>query len=481
LDGQTVLPVRTGPDGPIKPLTPISLPSDRPAMPPAGPGRSGPPEPSIWRNRNFLLLWAAQAIGQTAQNAVNYGLLVLVQTTTASATHMSVAVLTVVLPSVIFGLVAGAYVDRRDKRLVLIGTNLLRAALMPMFILVPDWLWVLYGVNFLFATISQFFAPAEVAMLPVVVTRRQLLQANSLFQITFTAAQLGGLVLLGPLLVNVVGRDGLFTAIGVALVVATALVWPLPSTRNRLEEGVLGFRALWGEIVFVLRYVRTDRLIAWGVVQWTIGSTLALIIATLAPTFVVVVLQIRAEDSVFVLAPAGIGTVVGSLLLSTWGDRIDRRRLVEGAMMALGTLMALMALASTVWQRLGLIVDPASADSSTLAWRSLIGVIMALAVLAGFAFVAVIVPAQTLIQERSVPDVRGRLFAVQMVLANVASIVPLVALGELADFIGVGRALLLVGLVVLGSGVASTRLAGLGSAAPVADADADPSSTSPAA
>ena len=96
----------------------------------------------------------------------------------------------------------------------------------------------------------------------------------------------------------------------------------------------------------MLRYVRTDRLIAWGVVQWTIGSTLALIIATLAPTFVVVVLRIRAEDSVFVLAPAGIGTVVGSLLLSRWGDRVDRRRLVECALMALGTFMALMALAA---------------------------------------------------------------------------------------------------------------------------------------
>jgi MFS family permease len=196
---------------------------------------------------------------------------------------------------------------------------------------------------------------------------------------------------------------------------------------------------------------------------------------------VVVVLQIRAEDSVFVLAPAGIGTVVGSLLLSTWGDRIDRRRLVELALMALGTLLALMALAATIWQRLGLIEDPASTDGSTLAWRSLIGVIMALAVLAGFAFVAVIVPAQTLIQERSVPEVRGRLFAVQMVLANVASIAPLVALGELADFIGVGRALLLVGLVVLGAGIASTRLTGL-DAAPAADANTEPSpSSSPAA
>jgi MFS family permease len=219
-------------------------------------------------------------------------------------------------------------------------------------------------------------------------------------------------------------------------------------------------------------------LIAWGVVQWTIGSTLALIIATLAPTFVVVVLRIRAEDSVFVLAPAGIGTVVGSLLLSRWGDRLDRRRLVECALMALGTFISLMALAATAWQRLGIIGDPASTDATSPGWRTLIVVIMSLAVLAGFAFVAVIVPSQTLIQERALPEVRGRLFAVQMVLANVSSIAPLVALGELADLIGVGRALLLVGLIVLGAGVVSARLPGIDAMSP--EAGAEPS-RSPAA
>ena len=419
---------------------------------------------SVWRNRDFMLLWAAQAVGQTAHNAVHYGLMVLVQKTTGSAAHMSVVVLTVVLPSVIMGLVAGAYVDRRDKRLVLIGTNVIRAALMPVYVLVPEWLWLLFGVNVLFSTITQFFAPAEVAMLPVVAGRRQLLQANSLFHITFTASQLGGLVLLGPLLVNLVGVSGLFMTVGAALLLSAALLWPLPSTRNRLADGVLGFRELWGEIVFVLRYVRTDRAIGWGVVQWTIGSTLALVVATLAPTFVVQVLGIRAEDSVFVLAPAGIGTVVGSVLLSRWGDLVDRRRLIESAVVALGSVLALMALAATLWQRAGWLTGPARDAAGTPGWWSLIGGIMLLAVLAGFAFVAIVVPAQTLIQERALPGVRGRLFAVQMVLGNVASVLPLVALGELADGIGVGQALLLVGVLVLGAGLASTRLAGLSTA-----------------
>ena len=113
---------------------------------------------------------------------------------------------------------------------------------MPVFVLVPDWLWVLYAVNFLFSTISQFFAPAEVAMIPVVVARRQLLQANSLFHLTFTASQLGGLVLLGPLLVNLIGLDGLFVTVGVALVVARP--WsgrsPAPATGSRRASSASG-------------------------------------------------------------------------------------------------------------------------------------------------------------------------------------------------------------------------------------------------
>ena len=78
---------------------------------------------------------------------------------------------------------------------------------------------------------------------------------------------------------------------------------------------------------------------------------------------------------------------------------------------------------------------------------------MLLAVLAGFAFVAS--PSYGPDADPGAGAAGGgarRLFAVQMVLSNVASIVPLLALGELADWIGVGRALLLVGLIVLGPG-----------------------------
>src|SRR5438067_332410 len=91
----------------------------------AAPIADGP----IWKNRPFVLLWAAQAISQTAQNAIWYGMMVLVQHKSGSTTQMSVAIMSLIVPSVLFGIIAGAYVDRWDKRGVLIATNALRAVI----------------------------------------------------------------------------------------------------------------------------------------------------------------------------------------------------------------------------------------------------------------------------------------------------------------------------------------------------------------
>src|SRR5438309_3417359 len=216
---------------------------------------------SIWRNRDFLLLWLAQAISQTAQNAIWFGIVILVQRVSNSSTQLSLAVLTLIIPSVVFGVLAGVYVDRWDKRTVLIATNLIRGAIAFLYagfgLVAHLPLSLLLVINFVFSTVGQFFAPAETAMIPAVVPRSRLLQANSLFHLTFTASQLVGLVVLGPLLAKVGGVDGLFVSMSAAIVLCGALVWPLPSRRGahdpslpaseeEASRGVRdGVRAIW--------------------------------------------------------------------------------------------------------------------------------------------------------------------------------------------------------------------------------------------
>ena len=425
-------------------------------------------ERSIWRNREFLLLWLAQAISQTAQNAIWYGIVVLVQGRGHSSTLLSVAVLTLIIPSVIFGVLAGVYVDRWDKRTVLIGTNLIRGTiafaygLFGLYETLP--LSLLFVINFLFSTVGQFFAPAETAMIPTVVARPKLLQANSLFHLTFTASQLGGLVVLGPLLVKVVGVQGLFFSMAAAIVICGALVWPLPSSRGEHDPAVPAsereaIQGVWQDVQDIWHFVMRDRVVALAMVQWTIGAILGLVVATLVPSFGERLLNVSAENAVFVMAPAGIGMVAGTALLNRWGDRFEKHFLVNVGLFTVAACLALtggLAFLAAVLTagKVELIELPVLGQVSAV-----VPPIMFLALIAGFGFVSIMVPAQTFLQERAPVELRGRVFAVQLMLSNFASIVPLLLLGGLADVIGVDKTLLLIGILIAVAGVISIRIA----------------------
>ena len=439
-----------------------------PAPPEQGALQVGPLDLSIWRNRDFLLLWLAQAISQTAQNAIWYGIVILVQTRSHSSTQLSLAILTLIIPSVIFGVLAGVYVDRWDKRAVLIATNLIRGAIAFAYAVfgVEDLLplSLLFLVNFVFSTVGQFFAPAETAMIPAVVARSRLLQANSLFHLTFTASQLVGLVVLGPLLVKVGDTNGLFITMAAAIVLCGALVWPLPSRRGARSPGAPSsegeaLRGVWQDVQDIGRFVLRDRVIALCMVQWTIGAILGLVVATLVPGFAERLLHMDAEDAVFVMAPAGIGMVAGTALLNRWGDRIEKHFLTNVGLFLVAACLGLTGGLAYVTEQLTA-GNPVLIDLPTLGEVSVIvPFIMALALIAGLGFVAIMVPTQTYLQERAPVELRGRVFAVQLMLSNFASIVPLLLLGGLADVIGVDETLVLIGVLIAVAGAISLRIA----------------------
>jgi MFS family permease len=448
---------------PLLPSPPIGLGPIAVRTPEAGPA-----DVTAWHNPSFLLLWLAQAVSQTAQNAIWYGILILVQERSNSSTQLSLAVLTLIVPSVVFGVLAGVYVDRWDKRWVLIVTNVLRGCIAFAYVLFGAASWLplsaLYLVNFAFSTVGQFFAPAETAMIPAIVARPRLMQANSLFHLTFTASQLIGLVVLGPLLAKVVGVNGLFLTMAAAIVVCGGLVWPLPSHRGEHDPSVpdSGGEAVRGvvrDVRAVLTFVLRRRVVALAMVQWTIGTILGLVVATLVPTFAVQFLDVQVEDAVFVMAPAGIGMVAGTMLLNRWGNRFDKHFLINLGLVVVALCLAVIGL-------LALVVDALTGGDPPLIWLPVIGqasvivpAVMGLALIAGFGFVAIMVPAQTFLQEQAPPELRGRVFAVQLMLSNLAGIVPLLLLGGIADLIGVDKTFILVGLLIAAAALVSELIA----------------------
>lgn len=404
---------------------------------------------SVFANGHFLRLWSAQALTMTAQNATWYAVMVVVEQSTRSSTQLSLAILSAILPAALFGLLAGIVVDHTNKRATLVVTNILRAVTLLIYLLHEQALWALLVANFIFSSISQFFGPAEAAKIPLIVRREQLLTANSLFNLTFSGSQLVGLVFLGPTFVKLFGSDALFVTASVLYGVATVLVWQLPRAefghsplRTLLGEKRFAVQRVFSELREVVEMARRDLALAFAILQLTVTMGLMLVVAALAPRFVVAELGVRADDAVAVLAPAGFGVVLGALTVSRVVQRLGKLGLVRRAVPAGGLLFVAFAVA------------PDLTRQAPVPWLGMVAV-MGTAGLLGLLFAWATVASQTLLMERTPAETRGRVFAVQMTLSSAASVIPLLFVGGMADLVGVEPVFALIGAGVLAAGIAS--------------------------
>ena len=420
----------------------------------------------VLQNRSFLLLWLAQLLSQTVFNAANYGIIALVTAITHSTTLVGLAIVSFTLPAVPFSLLAGVYVDYLDKRLVLWVSNVLRAiasGLMVFALLVnPHTLVTLYFLAFVISLISQFFTPAEASAIPLLVERKDLVSALSLFNITLTIAQalgflvLGGLVtslfppfdiVLGSIRLHVLSFDILFAIVGVAYVICTLLILAIPSRALEQQQTVkpqwsllLGEQA-WRNIKEGVKetwiYVGKDKQLLLALMQVSAVSIVLLVIGELAGPFVVNVLGLPVQLLPLIFAPAGVGLVLGGLLMPTITRWLGINRVIVMGSISTAVGLLLIPVGRFVLGQLGL---PA------------IGILIFVGVVTFFiggALDMVNIPAQTRMQELAPEEERGRIFSFQSMLYNAGSIPVLLFLGAIADALGVETVLYLLAAGVL--------------------------------
>jgi MFS family permease len=121
------------------------------------------------RQRNFAVLWFAGLISLMGNWMLWIALPVAVYTFTGSTLAVGAMLLANTLPGILFGSLAGVFVDRWEcKRTMVVVNGLLAVSIIPLLLVrSADWLWLVYIVSFVQSTLSQFFAPAENAMLPL--------------------------------------------------------------------------------------------------------------------------------------------------------------------------------------------------------------------------------------------------------------------------------------------------------------------------
>jgi MFS family permease len=424
----------------------------------------------VFKNRPFLLLWLAQAATQIGGNMVIFGLTVIISKDTGSSAAVSALILTFLLPAVLFSALAGVFVDRLDRRLVLIFTNVLRGLAFIAMFFVGTNLALIYLLNITVSTITVFFAPAEAAMIPMLVPRKQLLPANGIFTLTLNAAFALGFTLVGPLIVKIFGAPALIIVVAALYFVAAAFCSTLPSAppassvvgphgaRGRVREAENAVGSVLTQLGEGLGYIRDHREIRWSLIYLGIAASLVGVLGVLGPNFAQKTLGLGPEDFVVVVLPLGVGIVMGILLLNAYGRLLPRRRVIEGGLIALGGFLAAMALSGRISSFLGSTATRTGVDLSLL--TSLLSIVVALAFFAGISYAAVAIPAQTQLQEDLPEDVRGRVFGVLNMLVSVASFLPILVVGPIADLLGTTIVLVVVAILIIASGLASIYLRG---------------------
>jgi len=420
----------------------------------------------LLRNRAFLAVWAAQILSQTAANAVTSALIILVAELTHSNTSSSFLILSAIVPAVLFGIAAGVFVDKSDRRFVLVVTNALRAvAILPLLVW-GQGVTTAYLVNFLVASVTIFFVPAESATIPSIVRKRDLLIANSLFTFTFNGAFLLGFIILAPIVVSLFSFDALWIVIGLMFGAASLLCATLPPSPPAPSglSVALAERAVAETrqgIAEAFRYLRQTPLVTWAMIYIALTYTLVAIAGALAPGFVREVLKLGERNVVVLVGPAGVGVVVGLAALNIVGNRIGRSHVIGAGLLVTAAALATLAAARPFAE---VFSESQFGGGLGAALPFFIAIVSVTTFVFGLAYAFITVPAMTLLQESLRDDIRGRVFGVLNVLVSIFSFAPLIVVGPIADVWGVAPVFVIAAVVVFGlwlggRGVRSAKLA----------------------
>ncbi|MBW4061390.1 MFS transporter [Candidatus Saccharibacteria bacterium] len=406
------------------------------------------------REGRFNCLWTSQILSQVAINLLNFALIINVYNTTGGKHYanivISLLVLSYGLPSIFFSAIAGALVDRWNTRYALLGSNLLRAGLVLLYLPFHHNLWLILALTFVISSVGQVFVPAESSMIPSLVSKENLLSANSLFVFSLYASFIVGYAVAAPV-IAVFGELGPYLITAAMFTLATLALLGLPRSITparmpKKDPGVVGRQSFSSELSLGMRVIRSDKWLGFAIRQLTITQGIVSIILTLAPALSLGLLHLPLQhSSQYLIIPAGLGMVAGVAGVSHLAKRWSKIRVLEVGLVLAGAALMLLGLTGLLYQpHHGHFIVPASR----------IGPIVAVMVFVlGMLNAIISSTAQTLLQEKATEETRGKVFGTMNMFINLAATVPILVTGILADLIKVTTVVTILGGLVVAYGL----------------------------
>jgi predicted MFS family arabinose efflux permease len=394
-------------------------------------------------NSNFSALWTGQLISLFGDRVHQIGLTFLVAAVTDSPVAVAFVFVAATLPNLLLSPVAGAYVDRWNQRDVMIVSDLLRAAAVLMIpIVAAANIYLIYPLIFLITSISIFFRPARVAVLPRIVRSDELVTANSAMWAGETFADVMGYPLAGIFVAFLGSALPLAFWFDAATYAASAILIAsisVPAVRRHraasgADTGPDSASGVIAEMREGLRFLRRDQVLFANTIQAAFAQLSLGALTALTPIFVRDVLAPTDVDPkaayAFLETAIGIGNLMGGFVIGLIGMRLARGRAVIGGYVLWGASIVLFAISGNLAADFGILLG------------------------AGIANMLFVIPSQVLFQERTPADMIGRVIGFRFALVF-GSMTLAMALGGLAaSVVGTTAVLVVTGVIAVVAGLA---------------------------
>jgi MFS family permease len=401
------------------------------------------PAPSmfaVFRKRDFSLLWLAQLVSTAGSSLTDLAAAIWVYRETGSALAVGLTLMATAVPSLVVGLLAGVYVDRHDRKKIMMVTCLVQAVIVALIAVVIGIESIavvgLYGLILINAGVKQFFDPAHDSLIPELASDEELSSANSFLSIASFGSTAIGFAAAG-LLASTVDLYWAFIIDAATFVFSAACIalmgrYPMPVPEDEASVAVIvsnlraGFATLFGTpIIRALFVVGALMFFSFGL--WNV-LLLPMSIKVLGATEFEYGLQEGLTS---------VGFVFGSFFMARFAKRLPEPAWIAIAMFGMGVSGILYGLSTSVPIAIGLVMISGFFNSPSSVARS------------------------TLLQRNTPREMRGRVFSAFYVMRDVIFLVGMAGAG-LADIIDIRVMLVAASSLLIVSGLFTLVAPGLG-------------------